>query len=220
MSSAIFYLDESGDLGWNFTAPYRQGGSSRYLTIATLICPSDKKHLPKRLIKSLYIKFKWDSSLEKKWSDMILQERIAFAQSTKSLLIGHPEIKLAAITVAKEHVENHIRQDGNKLYNYMINLSLIDEMAKYDNVIFCPDERSIKVKSGNSLHDYLGIGLAFTKKVATNLQTMPCNSASSKNSQFADMLAGLVQGHYENSTNSCWRILGHHIKSKRLFFPK
>lgn len=30
------YLDESGDLGWKFDAPYRSGGSSRYLTIAAI----------------------------------------------------------------------------------------------------------------------------------------------------------------------------------------
>jgi hypothetical protein len=46
------YLDESGDLGWKFDKPYRDGGSSRYLTIATLIIPQNLSHLPKRIIKS------------------------------------------------------------------------------------------------------------------------------------------------------------------------
>jgi uncharacterized protein DUF3800 len=63
--SSIIYLDESGDLGWNFTAPYRYGGSSRYLTIAALCVPSGKKHIPKRAIRELYDKFKWPTSVEK-----------------------------------------------------------------------------------------------------------------------------------------------------------
>lgn len=218
MSAAIFYLDESGDLGWTFTAPYRKGGSSRYLTIATLVCPLDQKQFTKRLIVKLYKKFKWDIREEKKWADTTPSERQYFAQAAKKLIDYHTAIKLFTITVAKENVEEHIRKDSNKLYNYMISLSIVDEMAKYDNVIFMPDERAIKVKSGNSLHDYLDINLTFEKKVQTVLKTQPCNSACSKNVQFADMLAGLVQNHYEDHNNACWRILCPNINIKRLFF--
>jgi hypothetical protein len=216
--AAIFYLDESGDLGWNFTAPYRKGGSSRYLTIATLVCPSNKRHFTQRVIIDLYSKFKWDINVEKKWSEMIPRERYCFAQFAEKLISNHTEIKLFSITVAKEKVETHIKEDSNKLYNYMINLSVIDEMAKYDNVILIPDERAIRVKSGNSLHDYLGINLAFEKKVKTILKTQPCNSAYSKNIQFTDMLAGLVQNHYEDSNHSYWKILYPYVTIKRLFF--
>jgi len=70
MNSSLIYLDESGDLGWKLDKPYRYGGSSRYLTIASLIVDPSKKHLPKRLIKNLYIKFKWPPKVEKKWSEM------------------------------------------------------------------------------------------------------------------------------------------------------
>lgn len=218
MSSAVFYVDESGDLGWNFEAPYRRGGSSRHLTIATLVCPSEEKHFPKRLITKLYKKFKWPPKVEKKYSDMTSGERICFARYAHEMLMAHPRIKLMSITVAKRNVAEHIRRDSNKLYNYMINLSLIDEMCKYDSVVLVPDLRTIKVKSGNSLHDYLGINLAFEKKVTTDLQTQPCDSACTKNIQFADMLAGLVQSYYEDSNDSCWRILQGDISSKKLFF--
>lgn len=219
MSSAIFYIDESGDLGWKFESPYRKGGSSRYLTIAALICPPDKKHFPKRLIINLYKKFKWNPKIEKKWFSMTNSEKNGFANDALFLVDRHPEIKLLAITVFKERVMEHIRQDSNKLYNYMINLSLIDEISKYDDVILIPDLRAIKVKSGNSLHDYLGINLAFEKRVTTSLRTLPCDSACSKSVQFADMLAGMVQSHYEDSNNNCWNILQKHIASKKLYFP-
>ena len=52
------YLDESGDLGWRFDAPYRKGGLSRFLTIAFVICLSEKKHLPKRIVSKLYRRIK------------------------------------------------------------------------------------------------------------------------------------------------------------------
>jgi len=218
MSSAIFYVDESGDLGWKFTAPYRKGGSSRYLTIATLVCPSTKKHLPKRLITKLYNKCEWKTDEEKKWSDMTPEERKIFAGYARKLLADHQDIKVLSITVAKENVLDRIRKDSNKLYNYMINLSLIDEMSKYKTVILIPDERALKVRSGNSLHDYLGINLAFEKKVDTVLQTTPCDSSCSKNLQFTDMIAGLIQNHYEDHNSECLHILQKHISPKRLYF--
>jgi hypothetical protein len=218
VTSAVFYVDESGDLGWTFDAPYRKGGSSRYLTIGTLICPSGKKHLPKRLIKGLYRQFGWDYALEKKWSEMSGEEREVFAQEVSQLIAKFPDIKLVAMTVAKEKVTGHMRKDANTLYNYMVKLSLANEMCRYDNVTLIPDARSIKVASGNSLHDYLSIHLTFERRVETDLHTVPCDSSCTLNLQFADMFAGLVHHHYEDSHGSCWNILRGLIISRKLFF--
>ena len=72
-----------------------------------------------------------------------------------SLVDDYPKIKYFAITVKKENVQEHIRKDSNKLYNYMTRLLLLDELCGYDSVRIAPDPRSIKVASGNSMHDYL-----------------------------------------------------------------
>lgn len=145
-------------------------------------------------------------------------ERTAFAERAAALVHAHPEIKLLSITVRKENVQEHIRRDGNKLYNYMIRLLLEREMARHENVVLVPDPRSIKVESGNSLHDYLQTTLWFDKGVATTLETKPCDSQASLNVQFADMLSGLVQAHIEDNRSPPWRILSPHIDVKRLFF--
>ncbi len=218
MTSAVFYLDESGDLGWKLNRHYLQGGSSRYLTIAALTVASDKRHHPKRALRKLYQKHRWDTSTEKKWADMEPHERVSFAEHAKKLAVKVPEVKYLSITVRKENVQSHIQADANKLYNYMIRLLLIDEMAKYDSVTFVPDPRSIKVSSGNSLHDYLQGTLWFDVEVTTKLITDPCDSSCSLNVQFADMLAGLVQSHYESERSEPWRILSPHLGSKQLFF--
>src|SRR5262249_43025828 len=158
---------------WTFDAPYGAGGSSRYLTISAVCVPSAKKHIPKRVIRNLYDKFKWPTNVEKKWSSMTPEKRTEFARMACSMREQHTDIHLHAIVVKKQNVQAHIRTDSNKLYNYMIRLSLLDRMAKYDNVTMVPDPRSIKVKSGNSLHDYLLTELWFTKNVRTELQTRP-----------------------------------------------
>ncbi|MBW5853102.1 DUF3800 domain-containing protein [Yersinia enterocolitica] len=215
----IVYLDESGDLGWNFEYPYRAGGSSRHLTISSLLVSNEKKDKPKRLVKRLYQKFKWDTKTEKKWSKMTLEEREYFATHASNLIQSFPDdIQYHSIVVKKERVQSHIRTDSNKLYNYMIGLSLLEEMSKHNDIMFVPDPRSIKVQSGNSLHDYLLTKLWFDHGAQTQLQTRPLPSDKCLNLQFADMLSGLVQHHFEDGNSSAWQIAQPYINCKTLFF--
>lgn len=214
----IIYVDESGDLGWKFDLPYRTGGSSRYLTITAVCVPPEKKHIPKRVIFDLYDTFKWPTSQEKKWVDMDAEERTEFARSCRTLRNKHPDIFLHAIVVKKQNVGGHIRTDGNKLYNYMIGLALLDRMAGCPEVTMVPDPRSIKVQSGNSLPDYLQTQLWFAKNVETILRCHPTDSKNCSNLQFADMLAGLVQSHFENGDTADFQIVAPKIRLNRLFF--
>ncbi|MBA4393141.1 MAG: hypothetical protein C0407_06285, partial [Desulfobacca sp.] len=115
------YLDESGDLGWKFDKPYREGGSSRYLTIATLIIPQNLSHLPKRIIKEIYTDRKQRTTNELKGKDLSKSEKQKFVNMVVALLKRNPSIQISVITVKKENVEDHIRIDANKLYNYMVN---------------------------------------------------------------------------------------------------
>jgi len=218
LSLINIYLDESGDLGWKFDQPYRRGGSSRFLTIASLIVPKDVKEAPKRVIRRLYKKHKWNTQEEKKWSGMTAGERLEFAQFASRLIQRETSIKYYSITVQKENVLEHIRQEANKLYNYMIQLSLLDEIATHEDVTLIPDPRNIKVSSGNSLHDYLIIKLWFEKEVKTQLHTQPHDSSQNLSVQFSDMLSGLVQSHFEDSNSDPWNVLENDISVKRLFF--
>lgn len=214
----VIYLDESGDLGWNFALPYRKGGSSRHLTIGSLCIPPAKEYLVRRVVRDLYTKFKWKPSKEKKWVDMPDSAREEFADSARVLCDSEPDIHLHAITVRKENVMEHIKSDSNKLYNYMIRLSLLDRMALHDDVTLCPDVRSIKVQSGNSLHDYLQLELWFTKKVKTKLKNNPRHSSGCLEIQFTDMLCGVVQSFHEDNDQKNLTRLGPRIRQCRLFF--
>ena len=116
------YLDESGDLGFNFRKPFRKGGSSRYLTIAFLLVPKDLSPLPKRIVKSLYRRKKRSPQNELKGGQLTVDEEVFFAGKTVKLLSKYPHVKVLAITVNKRKVKAHIRQDPNKLYNVIIQI--------------------------------------------------------------------------------------------------
>lgn len=217
-TSAVIFLDESGDLGWTFDAAYGHGGSSRFLTISALCVPTEEKHLPKRVVRDLYTKFKWPTKEERKWSAMVPAERLEFANRARELCKKHPSITLHAIVVKKVNVMPHIRQDANKLYNYMTRLALVDRMSQFDTVTLVPDPRSIRVKSGNSMHDYLQTALWFEKNATTTLATNPTDSATCLAIQFADMLAGTVQANSEFNSTVGFQIIQPHLRLSRLFF--
>jgi hypothetical protein len=214
----LIYLDESGDLGWNFTAPFRKGGSSRFLTIAALCVPTGKKHLPKRVIKKLYQKFGWPTNAEKKWSMMTATERAEFASAAHIFCSAHADIHLHAITVNKQNVQNHLRADANKLYNYMIRLSLLGRMRKHPEVLLIPDPRSIKVQSGNSLPDYLQTLLWFHLRCTTTLHMQPLESDKCFGIQFADMLCGTIQSAFEDNNYNYLSVIAPCLSHQRLYF--
>jgi hypothetical protein len=212
------YLDESGDTGWQFDQPYTRGGSSRYLVIAACIVSTSADHKPERVVRNLYKNRKWNSQKEKKWVHMSHDARLAFAKDAEKLVRTGADIELRAIVADKQSVKEHIRKDPNKLYNYMVKLLLIGSMAAQRNVTLIPDPRSIKVGSGNSLHDYLQTELWFSQGVQTVLETTPRDSRDCLNLQFTDMLSGVVHSYFEFKEPQHWQIIQDRIQLKKLFF--
>lgn len=213
------YLDESGDLGWKFDQPYRKGGSSRYLTIATIIIQHSKRHLLKRLMKELYLKTKTPVNQEIKWAQLNNEHRKWIATKIAQFKEKHgADVQFYCITVHKEKVHPHIRKDPNKLYNYMIKLLLAQELARHEEVMFNVDQRSIKVESGNSLHDYLQTSLWFDYDAKTIMSTTQCDSKNHLGVQLADILSGIVQSHFEDIKSEPYKLIALHSQIKRLYF--
>jgi predicted DNA-binding protein YlxM (UPF0122 family) len=166
----------------------------------------------------MYVKYKWAPGKERKFVQLSANQRIEFAKSVKALCDSDPEIALHAIVVKKQNVQPHIRRDGNRLYNYMIKLALVKKMAEHDVVTLMPDQRTIKVQSGNSLPDYLQTELWFTEKAITALICQPQDSAHSRGVQFSDFISGIVQARYEKNEAQAFQIIHPSVKLTLLFF--
>jgi Protein of unknown function (DUF3800) len=218
VSKCTVYVDESGDLGWSFGAPYQSRGSSRYLTIGAVLTPETRAHLPARVVRDLDMEHKWSTEKEKKWAKMSKVARLDFAEKAAKLLTAYADIKCFAITVKKENVQQHLRADSNLLYNYMLKLLIIDELAACSEVTLIPDPRTIKVASGNSQHEYLQTTLWYDKNVKTKLHTKPIDSKKDLGIQFVDMLCGVVQTHQERGASNPWKKLSHKIQWQSLFY--
>lgn len=215
----IIYLDESGDLGWKFDMPYGNGGSSRYLTITYIIVPDEKKEILRRIIKKTYQNFNLDKSFEHKGTKLKTHQRDYFIDKVIAFLKNNQDVKLGTITVSKEKVYDYIRKDGNKLYNYMINLGFIDTISLYDgNVLLLRDNRTIKVKSGNSLIDYLQTKLWFEKKSKVTIIDKPTDSASNYNLLFIDWISYMIWCKYEYKNEKYFDLLKDYMVIKELYF--
>lgn len=219
MPTCNIYLDESGDLGFKFHAPYRAGGSSRHLTLGAVICEGDCSKHVKRFVTKFYEKRKIPRGTELKWAHMDAVQRMDFATRARQLIDRQVNVRYACMTVYKPNVMPHIQADPNKLYNYMVGLLLLPTMKQYDHVCFVPDSRSVKVKSGNSLHDYLQTKLWFDEGATTELDTKPSESTNNRPLNFADYLCGTFQSHFEDGASVPHTTLAPYTSFSSLFFP-
>lgn len=212
------YLDESGDLGWILDKPYGNGGSSQYFTLAFLIVKAEERKYPKRIIRKFRKHYGISTSREIKGCDLSDNQIQKFASDTIILLDAHPNILVKTITVLKRNVQTHIRQDANKLYNYMANLCLLPFIENEPSIHFTPDPRSIKVASGNSMFDYLQTQLWFHRGSDTVLVHNPHESHLSLNIQFIDVISHVVWSSYEFNEKEPRRILKPRLGVRRLYF--
>jgi len=209
------YFDESGDLGWTFDKPYREEGSSRFLTIAhVFVEEADIKHLG-RFVRSLYKARRRPARIELKATNLTGEERLLIADTAVGL-IRAGVIQIHAITVKKTNVDLHIRENENVIYNYMVKKCIFRELAKYPLVKMLPDKRSIKVRYASSLEIYLQTAL-FEKGYRTAIAYIPQESDKNLQVQFADYITNIIWRRHEAKDSAAYQILHPHISHKVLF---
>ena len=210
------YLDESGDTGWTFSHPYRNGGSSRYLCLAFLFVPKIHRKITQKVIVDMYNDYGWKS--EKKASSAAESQQLKFCEGMNECLSNHHDIKVDCIVVKKENVQDHIRKDPNKLYNFMTKMVIVDHVKDLLEFEFIPDKRSIKVESGNSLSDYLQTVLWFDCHSKVRVVHHPAESHRNYNLQFVDWISHCVWSHFEDGEANVFSEANKLIKVRRLFF--
>lgn len=214
---ATIYMDESGDLGWTFSAPYQQGGSSRYLTLAAIVVPVELDYTLCRIVRGVYKHRNRPMAKELKSIDLSAAERARIAGQLVALCQSHPGVTLLAITVSKPKVYPAFQRHPNGLYNYLAKRLLLEAMRVQASVHLVPDARSIKVELKHALHDYLRTELA-AAGADTELQTNPQESKHNLALQAADILANIVWSHHEFGGDANFARLGAVLKSQTLFF--
>jgi len=139
------------------------------------------------------------------------------------LLATHPHMKVDAITVKKDNVQTHIRQDPNTLYNWMTAMVVPGYVSDEERFLLVPDERSLKVRSHNSLKEYLQIKLWYECGSGAVVDFRPGQSRRDYGLQLADWLCHAVWRNYELKEGQYLQALragksADAIRTRELFF--
>ncbi|OHV12988.1 hypothetical protein BH688_03015 [Kushneria phosphatilytica] len=149
--------------------------------------------------------------------------RIEFSQKAVQLCQVHNTISFCSIVVAKQGVYDHLRDDESLIYNYFIKSLLIDKIRAFRKVTLIPDPRGIAPNSGRPLDHYLQ-GVLFENGIETGQRTelgvKQIDSQAEMGLQFADMLAGAIQSHYEDANSDCYRILKPYMACHEYYFQQ
>jgi hypothetical protein len=208
-SHPILYLDESGDLGFNFSVP----GASRHLTIA-FIATTNSTEL-KRVVRDIKRNQGIGGSTELKGYNTRFEIREELARRLARL-----PVEIHAVTVYKPNVETRLREDTNIFYNYVAGLVLVPYICKQSRITTCYDARKIKVKTGFDIDPYIRYKVLFEEKKNVIIFSQHLNSATSLAIQASDIVTNAIFRKYENGDNRLASILQPiHVRDSRLFFP-
>lgn len=203
----VFYIDESGDLGF---AP----GSSRYFVIGVVCVDSDEQKLIKRYVRRFRAKKGLGRKVELHASETKTVDRVHFCQGLARL-----PCSIHYLVLNKAKIKPELRRDKNILYNFLCGLVLPPLMSVMQQATIHMDCRNIKVASGNSLHDYLRVKLWGEMNASVDVQFGYFDSRESEGIQAADLVANAVYRRYERGDSRAYDsllpIMG---EKKELFF--
>ncbi|OGZ96066.1 MAG: hypothetical protein A2676_01900 [Candidatus Sungbacteria bacterium RIFCSPHIGHO2_01_FULL_51_22] len=174
-----FFIDESGDLGTK----------GRYFVI-TLLAPQKSKR-----ISNFMRKFCAKNSLQE-----VKASQLSFPQKqfVFNKLCSANDYTISYIAADKLNIDNKkILEDKNLCYNYLFSF-LVKKTVKstQEDITFLLDNHSTKVKSINSLADYIKIK-AFTQWGFTHdLSIRYVDSKDSKVVQAADVVSNAIYAKY------------------------
>jgi hypothetical protein len=173
-------VDESGDLGKS---------GERFFVIALIVAQKQKRI--KNIVKHFCSAHKVQ---EIKAASLDFPEK----QDLLTKLTSVEDHSISYIVVDKNHIYNtKLFEDKNLIYNYIFQ-HLIKPIIKNSSgdLDIVLDNHSTKVKSINSLRDYIKIKAYAEWNVKWNLNIHYMNSKDSKLLQMTDLVANTVYGHY------------------------
>jgi hypothetical protein len=216
------YIDESGDLGWKFDKPNRQGGSSKFITITGIIIAKDEEKYISRFISDIYKKYHLTPNVEKKGANFIPEHSYFITSQLQNKIINKSStFKIISITVNKINVFESLKKDKNIFYNYVLGLLLKPEIIQLESAEIILDKRTIKVSHGESFPDYIKTEI-WGQGININISCDFLESTNNKMIWFADWYANFIWRKHEDNESSSYDFLKNFQKERfaerKLFF--
>jgi len=201
----FIYLDESGDLG------FRTGGSKYF--VITFISVTNNLQL-ERTIREVKSKYGLHSNYEIKGSSTTARIKNELLQKISKL-----NIEIYSIVMNKSKVFSRIRDDKNILYNYVLGLILVPYIINQQDVNILVDRRTVSVRSGFKLDDYLEYKVWYENLADVNMNISHEDSKHNLGIQAVDVISYAIFRKYESGDVSYYDLIRHRIKKEiPLFF--
>lgn len=195
------FVDESGNLG----------KKDRYFVIA-MVLPQKTKRIS-NFVKSFCAK---NSIGEVHASELSFHQK----QELFNRLTSANDYTISYVVLDKSNLDNKkLFEDKNLLYNYLFSYLIKKTIRSnpLEDICILLDNHTIKVKSINSLSDYIKIK-AFTQwGYKNNLQISYVDSKNSKTIQVSDIIANAVYAHYMYGKSHFYKML---TISESIKFPQ
>lgn len=200
------YMDESGDLGFEFDS-----GSSQYFVI-TLVVTKDSAALARCMKKARekVIKKKWHQVSElkaNKSSENVINRVLAEFQKV--------DAQIHYIVVDKKQVFDYLRSQKKRLYNYIAGIILGETNLSFDDITMIVDKRETKLFARDNFDAYI-----VEKLQRAGRSAKISHFASSRNAslQTVDHLCWSIFRNYEHHDSRFYAKIQHKITtSKKLW---
>lgn len=200
------FLDESGELGFNFNK-----GSTKFFTITLLICGVREEQELQRVIKKIrkrVLRKELKKSNEIKWNNS--------SDDIKKKIFERIErinFEVFTIILDKSKVYDYLKDKKHKLYNYLSNL-IIAECSIDGKFELIVDRSKNKRSLRDDFDNYIRNNL---KRECSNLIIQHVDSKSNGGLQVLDFISGAIFNKYEFNNLEFYNKIKERITTEKEF---
>jgi len=210
---AYIFLDESGDLGFNFS----KKGTTKYFVITFLF--AHNKRLIEKIVKSIHL------GLRKKYKKIGILHAYKEEPVTKRKLLrllSQKDCAIMTIYLNKEKVYTRLKEEKAVLYNYVSNI-LLDRI--YSKQIISIDKKVELIASRKETNKFLNENFKnYLKRQLQNnyklaLDIVIKTPSEEKGLQAVDFVSWAIFRKYEYGDDSYYNIIRGKIVEENPLFP-
>lgn len=200
------FLDESGELGFNF-----KKGSTKFFTITLLVCGVKEEQELQRVIKKVrqrILKKKMKRSPEIKWNNSNEDIKEKVFKKLESI-----DFEIFTIVLDKSKVYDYLKGKKHKLYNYLSKL-IIAECSIDGKFELIVDRSKNKRSLRDDFNNYVKENV---KKECSNLSIKHEDSKSNGGLQVLDFISGAIFNKYEFNNKKYYNKIKNKITTEKGF---
>jgi hypothetical protein len=212
------FIDESGDLGFDFSKP----GTSKKFTIALLVCENEKtRKIIEKAIKQTIRRKIFSSTKAKNFHELKASKTSLKVKKYFLSLMPDSGWHLYAITINKLNVKDHLKTKTgkNKLYNYLTKELLKSFSVPRDlisvNIIIDSSKTKADRKDFNA---YIKTNLENTFELDTNIYITHEISQNSAGLQAVDLFCNAIWNKESNGKDEWFQLFEKKINNNIRYF--